>query len=80
LCAVAAGGLARKGVAGSFLSVSVNCNTGTLGLNWLYPKGFQTLTFQLPGEGLKIVRGYFQPTTDTFPHRKESVVHYPEEI
>lgn len=50
--AVVAGRLARRGVAGSFLSMSINCNTETLGLNWLYPEGFQTLTSQRPGEGL----------------------------
>lgn len=50
--AVVAGRLERKGVAGSFLSMSVDCNTRTPGLNWLYPEGFQNLTSQLPGEGL----------------------------
>lgn len=50
--AVVAERLARKGVAGSSLLMSVNCIIKTFGLHWLYPEGFQILTSQLPGESL----------------------------
>lgn len=54
--AVIAGRLVRKGVVGSFLPMSINCNIRTLGLNLLYPEGFQNLTYQLTGEGLNCER------------------------
>lgn len=74
-----AGRFVRKGVAVSFLSMSVHCNTRTLRLNWLYPGEFQTLPSSFHRKAF-IMTGYFQSTTDTLPHRKESRVPCPEDI
>lgn len=73
-----AGRFVRKGVAVSFLSMSVHCNTRTLRLNWLYPGEFQTLTPSFHRKAF-IMTGYFQSTTDTLPHRKKSKVTFPED-
>lgn len=71
-----------KGVAGSFLSTSVNCNTGHSGLIDFTLRDFKPLPPSFQGKAL-IVRGYFLSTTDTFPRRgkkMESKFHYLEGI
>lgn len=74
-----AGRFVRKGVAVSFLSMSVHCNTRTLRLNWLYPGEFQTLPPNFHRKAF-IMTGYFQSTTDALPHKKESKVPFLEDI
>lgn len=61
------------------LCLSVHCNTTTLRFNWLNPGEFQTLPPSFHRKAF-IMRGYFQSTKDTLPHRKESKVPFPEDI
>lgn len=52
---------------------------GHSGLNWLFLGKFQTLPPSFHRKAF-IMTGYFQSTTDTFSHRKESMVPFPEDI
>lgn len=64
-----AGRLVRKGVAVSFLSVSVHCSTRTLRLNWLYPGEFQTLPPSFHRKAF-VMTGYFSPLQISCPTEK----------